>query len=274
MDENVNQVPEFEDDDWGDIDLSDILDDTPPTAEAESPADQPEPEAAETPDSQPDAQQNTQPEADQSFTLKHLDETRTVNRDEVIALAQKGMDYDRIRAKLDERQTAADKEASEALTFLQDMAKESGMSVEEFMDSAVAVRRSKADKSDYDAVLAQVKMERREKALNAREEKLNQEKQQEDAKAQAAQRRQADVQNFLQRFPGVRADTIPKEVWAEVAKGLTLTEAYAIHENTRLQNELEAERQNHKNAARSAGSRATAGKQERDAFDALWYDDD
>ena len=35
------------------------------------------------------------------FTLKHLDERRTVNREEVIALAQKGLDYDRIRAKYD-----------------------------------------------------------------------------------------------------------------------------------------------------------------------------
>ena len=37
---------------------------------------------------------------DESFTLRHLGETKSVGRDEVIALAQKGMDYDRIRGKL------------------------------------------------------------------------------------------------------------------------------------------------------------------------------
>ena len=37
---------------------------------------------------------------DESFTLRHLGETKNVGRDEVIALAQKGMDYDRIRGKL------------------------------------------------------------------------------------------------------------------------------------------------------------------------------
>jgi hypothetical protein len=39
--------------------------------------------------------------SDQSFTLKHLSEVRTVGRDEVITLAQKGLDYDRIRGKYD-----------------------------------------------------------------------------------------------------------------------------------------------------------------------------
>ena len=36
----------------------------------------------------------------ESFTLRHLGETRSVGREELIALAQKGMDYDRIRGKL------------------------------------------------------------------------------------------------------------------------------------------------------------------------------
>ena len=43
------------------------------------------------------------------FVLKHLDDTHEVNRDEVIALAQKGLDYDRIR----ERLAAADTELTE-----------------------------------------------------------------------------------------------------------------------------------------------------------------
>ncbi len=42
------------------------------------------------------------PEADQSFTLKHLDDVKTVGRDDVIMLAQKGLDYDRIRGKYEE----------------------------------------------------------------------------------------------------------------------------------------------------------------------------
>ena len=40
--------------------------------------------------------------SDQRFTLKHLGEVTTVGHDEVIILAQKGLDYDRIRRKYDE----------------------------------------------------------------------------------------------------------------------------------------------------------------------------
>lgn len=55
-------------------------------------------------DRQEAAAEDIQPEAPvqtDRFELKHLDEVRTVSRDEVIALAQKGLDYDRIRAKYD-----------------------------------------------------------------------------------------------------------------------------------------------------------------------------
>ena len=41
------------------------------------------------------------PPAEDSFTLKHLGEVTTVDRDRVIALAQMGLDYDRIRAERD-----------------------------------------------------------------------------------------------------------------------------------------------------------------------------
>ena len=47
-----------------------------------------------------DIQTEAEVQADR-FELKHLDEKRSVSREEVIALAQKGLDYDRIRAKYD-----------------------------------------------------------------------------------------------------------------------------------------------------------------------------
>lgn len=61
-------------------------------------------DSGENADRQDAAAEDTAPEEEAEtdlFTLKHLDEVRTVSRDEVIALAQKGLDYDRIRAKYD-----------------------------------------------------------------------------------------------------------------------------------------------------------------------------
>lgn len=142
----------------------------------------------------------------ESFTLRHLGETKSVGRDEVIALAQKGMDYDRIRGKLGD--------ASRELE---------------------ALRAGESFDPD------------------------------------PAERRRRDCESFVKTFPEaadkLRRDknAIPAEVWDEVRRGASLTEAYAEHlrrseaekresELTRLRSELERE-----NARRSAGSAVSAG---------------
>lgn len=92
-----------------DIDVAEILDDVDMT----------------------DEEPFTNAEADQpgdvgeSFTLKHLDEVKNVSRDEVVTLAQKGLDYDRIRTKLDhltgppnDGSRAAQRRSAETTAFL------------------------------------------------------------------------------------------------------------------------------------------------------------
>ena len=49
-----------------------------------------------------DTEAPVEPKDDQTFRLKYMGEELIVGRDEVIRLAQKGMDYDRIRARADE----------------------------------------------------------------------------------------------------------------------------------------------------------------------------
>lgn len=125
MDENMNQIPEQEPettdaflDGWD--------------GEAEAAADQPEVDAEpmgggeETPVEDPGESaetpgEGTQPPADteqeaqtqqteaetvdarpQTWELRHMGEVRQVNEAEMVALAQKGMDYDRIRSQYDE----------------------------------------------------------------------------------------------------------------------------------------------------------------------------
>ena len=80
MEENMVQSPAAEAGEWQ-VDVAEMMQGV--TDEAE-PAANPAPE----------------PSAPESFTLRHLGETKNVGREEVIALAQKGMDYDRIRSKL------------------------------------------------------------------------------------------------------------------------------------------------------------------------------
>lgn len=272
MNENTDNSMVFEqDDDWGNIDFSDVAEETAPaeeTAAEEAPeADQPTEQQAEEPAAEQTPAQAQTAEADQSFTLKHLDEVRTVGRDEVIALAQKGMDYDRIRQRADED--------AEVVQFLKELAEKNGMSVNDFIDRATAAARAQQNGGDIEAVLQQVKLERRERELQKREERLNESAQQQTRQSQADAQRAADIQRFRAAFPDVAPDSIPNEVWQDVAKGSTLTEAYSRWDNKRLREELEVARKNKTNAERSTGSRQSAGAADKqDEFDKLWYSDD
>ena len=147
----------------------------------------------------------------ESYTLRHLGEERSVGRDELIALAQKGLDYDRIRGKLGD-----------------------------------ASREIESLRSGGTGELS------------------------------PEERRRRDCESFVKSFPEaasrLRRDrgAIPEEVWEEVRRGASLTDAYAAHvrrreaaekdtELARLRSELERERRERENARRSAGSAVSAG---------------
>lgn len=72
-----------------------------------------------------DATDGRSDSSDQSFTLKHLGDVRAVGRDEVITLAQKGLDYDRVRGKYDAASAElSSMRASLDRTNMQDMSPE------------------------------------------------------------------------------------------------------------------------------------------------------
>ena len=77
--------------------------------------------------------------------------------------------------------------------------------------------------------------------------------------------------SFLQAYPDVKADEIPKEVWEDAGRTFDLTGAYQRHELRQLRAENEKLRQNEKNKGRSTGPRKTAGATTpKDPFDEAW----
>ena len=207
------------------------------------------------------------------FELKHLDETKTVSRDEVITLAQKGMDYDRIRTKYDELKSGeAQRNAHEA--FLKELAESAGQSVDDMIDTArarILANKAKAEGktiSEEDA-LAQIK---REKEKQAPEEKPEQPEKPSAEENKEAERQQSFLR-FSKEFPDVKAEEIPAEVWKDFAEGKgDLADLFARQENKRLKAELAAMKQTEENRKKSPGSRATAGSAKKSAFDDAWYD--
>lgn len=97
-------------------------------------------------------------------------------------------------------------------------------------------------------------------------------RQEEQRKQQEQQYKQQMYAEFLQMYPEVKPEQIPKEVWQLVNQGHRLASAYAIHENKLLKQQYQTQEANVKNAESSTGSVKTQGKTggyiSREQFDA------
>lgn len=282
-------------DDWDDIDFSDVKDDDTEGAEQEeTPASETEtPEADQQGEGEGQEEQKETPaDADdkleeQTFDLKFLGETKTVNRDEVITLAQKGLNHDRV---VQERDTLkADLEMLGGLSvfreykeFLDELAGASKCSIDDVIDRVRATNLAEKENLDPAIALQRVKLDRREKAFEAKQSKENAEKK---AKEDAEKAQSQDLLRFIQEYPNVQPQDIPKEVWDKVHKeGVSLVSAYSAFENKKLRQEVqewkskfETAEQNAKNKERSTGSQATAGAgspKKKDPIDEDWYSGD
>ena len=230
-------------------------------------ADQPEAEEAEDASDDKEAEDyeaeldEVSEKADQTFTLKHLDEVKEVNRDEVITLAQKGLDYDRIRAERDtlKSEKATYQEHEDFLNYLADV---SGTSVEEvIINTKAKLVQQEEKKKGYDITLDQaryrVRSEMKERKKEAPVEPVE-EKPVEPPKANTAEIREAKFKRFVEAFPDVKSEDIPKEVWKEFGDGTgkELTDLYARYENKKLKAKIADLEQKQK---KSTGSRRSNG---------------
>lgn len=292
--QNADQQDAFLDG-WGDEQTAQDAPETSETAEGEDTAEEGTETASETEGAQsaPDGgaaetaaeagaeaqTETTEQKADapeKTWTLRHMDETKNVGEAEMVTLAQKGMDYDRIRAKYDE--------SKPAMEILSIFAKQKGVSVADYV-SFLRTEAKKADGLSEAEARRSIELEDREAAVTAREAEQAAERQaaeQANAAANAAaQRRKADIDEFAREYPDVarNPDAIPKEVWDAVAAGSSLTVAYAKYtakqareEAERTRSAAQAAQQNVKNAARSTGSMQSAGQNAggRDPFLEGW----
>ena len=223
-----------------------------------------------------------EPNQAESFVLKHLGEEKSVGRDEVVQLAQKGLDYDRIREKWDgikddvarlrmyegflgelAQARGGDGDLIEAINDLIDetrirtMLAKAEASGEELSPAAAASRAVKARTEFVPAGAAPA-----QDTEEARQERVRQ-----------------DLQRFMGEYPELRMEEIPQEVWDDVDKnGGDLLGCYQRYENRKLKEELknlkkeiEGTNQQKKNKARSTGSTKSVGAgSKRDAFDEGW----
>lgn len=235
----------------------------------------PEADPAMEPTGEPDepVQQMNGPEPPKVWDLQHLGERRSVNEAEMVALAQQGLDYQRIRDKYDE--------AKPVMELFGAFAREAGMSIQDYTDY-IRMQAKQASGMSEDEARRTVDLEDREAIVSEQERQMDAWELEQSNRNAEEQRRANDIADFSRHFKDAAAspETIPPEVWEGVRQGDSLSLAYAMHSLTganerisQLEQQLHAVQQNQKNEERSTGSMNSAGAAERrsnDPFLADW----
>lgn len=282
MEDNLVMTETEVEDSWDDIDLSDLADEG--TAAEEDTAEEVE-ESESTEETEASQQTETEVRSEDSFTLKYMGEEKSVTREEIVPLAEKGMNYDKVKGQLEAarndlrefEQVKADlSKRNEQLQYLEELAKEQNMSLDELIENTqVQVMHRKTGK-DMEVCRGIVANERRARELQAQQATVTATKDQ-NAK------RDADIAEFMKAYPELASDpkNVPQEVWDAVNKGESLLNAYRAYEVKALRAELEQqkaaaaeEKRKQENKSRSTGSQKTKGTKTADPFDALWYNGD
>lgn len=224
------------------------------------------------------AQEQQPPEVD-TFTIKVNKEERTCTREEVITLAQKGADYDRVKDQLAEsRQSAAGlqsklDEQQDAMDVLAEVAKDSGMELPALLDNLRMGLLKKQGLSEDAAKerLARLKTEKENAQLKAAQKPAEK-----TTEEDSAQRVRRELTEFRESFPKVDlTEDLLEKLMPEVAAGKSLTAAYRSYETSQkddriaeLERQLAAEKQNRENRAFSPGSQKdSGGRRTKDEFD-------
>lgn len=285
MNETVTETAATDLDDWSDIvlDEGDELNDETDTGDQNDTEDaaQNDDAGADQPDDSNDEQQETEGDKPEEFTLKHLSETKTVNRDEVISLAQRGLDYDRVKEKLTaaNEQLDALKGADEKLAFFKELADSQGKTLDQFIEATAAAVLSQNKNIPFDDALKEIQFEFEKKRFV--KEKTDWEKKQSDRQS-ADDSRNADIDAFMRQYPEAAKDpqSIPKEVWEDVEKNGSLVAAYGRYMDKQkdakiaeLTRQLEQQKQQNDNRKRSTGSQSSENTSTADElFDSYWRD--
>lgn len=222
-----------------------------PTEEAEAD------EAAEETEEKPESEE-TKPDG-KSWKLKHNGEEIDADEEKMVELAQKGLDYDRVRGERDTFKNEHPKYA-EYEKFLNELAQSAGTDVAGLMENVRAsMLMQKAEKEGKELT--------QEAAVNQLRAEAAAAKAAEAQQAEAA-KKQANLRAFMMAYPNVRAEDVPLKVLQEGFNSGDLVGAYARYENQKLKTELNTIKQNQKNKERSTGSKKSKGSSSND----YWFD--
>lgn len=218
-------------------------------------------------DGQPEGGQQPSPPPPKTWTLDYMGQAVTVSETDIPGLAQRALDYDRVRS--------AYEEARPVMELFRGFAQQTGISVQEYV-ARLRAQAKQAQGMDERSARQAVEMEDREARVSMQEaqERARQEaiRRSQDAQRRRQERVNADIQEFISVFPNAARDfnSIPREVWDAVDGGMSLVAAYARYNSAQAQANAQAaaeeqrrqeavRQQNAQNAASSTGSMKSTG---------------
>lgn len=261
--------------------------DTQDGAEGEEPRDgeqQPE-DGGESPsgdDAEPD---KTEPE-NQTFTLKVNKQTREVGLEEMKTLAQKGLDYDRVKDQIQRNQQAMNEmqeridgyeKNQEAVDILGLIASGSNVPLSQVAETLYINYRKTSGISE-DAARLELKNAKLDKELSTMKSQSEREKKK-GTESDASEKMRRDIEDFKKEYPDVSlSDEVVDKLADDIRAGMSLTAAYRKMERAQeaqrvaeLERQLAAEKQNNKNRRSSPGTQKDSGgrrsKSDLDVFE-------
>lgn len=235
--------------------------------DTQQPAEQTDPKPAGETESteKPKSEQPQKTDTPETFTLKVNKEERNYTREEVIALAQKGADYDRVKEKLGTQQQTVD--------ALADVAKAMGVEIPALLENLMINALVKNEGLSEDVARERIMRQKAEKENTALRQAATAGYVEEETSQQRAQR---EIAEFRKSYPDIPlTDELLKALMPDVQKGVSFKDAYERREAAQkderikeLEAQLEAEKQNNKNRAQSPGSqRDSGGRRDKTDFD-------
>lgn len=222
-------------------------------------------------------EETSEQEIDYTPFLKEISEKAKYNKehvqvdsmDEVITNFQKGLNYD----KLVEQKKAL--ENSKVFSYVSKKANELGMTVDEYMDSVEKYEQEQEQIRQQQQIDEMVEsgvpedVAKEVVATSQLRKQLQEEKNQlEEEKRKKASEEAKDKEflEFLEAFPDVKAEDIPKVVFLNAQKS-SLKQAYLEYQNSEYKKQLEILKTNQKNEQKSIGSVTDTGVNEQEGSD-------
>jgi hypothetical protein len=191
--------------------------------------------------------------------------------DDLVSTYQKGLNYDKMKAKTDEDNLV--------MEYIRGKAKSANMTTGEYINSVKEYEKQQEEQRQKEQMqelidgglseeIARSVVETMAFKNQLKEEKAELEKAKEEQKAK--EQKDKEYEEFLQAYPNVKAEEIPKEVFEATKDGKSLLNAYTEYENKVLKEKIKQMEQNNKNASNSVVTPTSNGsgteQQTKDAF--------